>query len=286
MAKEFLDDPPRPAPLQQMRRVGVAERVDGGVFGAAALAHDHFEGLLEGGRRQGRWLAPGREQPGPGALTLPVLSQELQGPVGQGPIAVFAPFAPSDPDQHALGGDVRDLQLRPFPQAPSTGIDHPQTHAGFRLVDQGQQVPDLLRTPHDWQCLAVSGSNEVEDRPWSLQRALVEEPDPIEVNAEGALGDLLLVEQEQEGPAELFCAELVGRAPVVLSQMADSVDITLLGLGGEPPELQIFEHTASEGSHLSPPVRVADNPSQTVDTNRKIHEPSELGKRRRKTEHQ
>ena len=87
------------------------------------------------------------------------------------------------------------------------------------MVDQGQQVPDFLRTQHDRQFLALPGAHEVEDWPRSLQRELVEEPDPVEVDAEGALGDLLLIEQEEEVLAELLFAELVGSASVVLRQM-------------------------------------------------------------------
>ena len=143
----------------------------------------------------------------------------------------------------------------PSRQAQPTGIDQLQTHPGFRVLDQGQQGPDLPRTQHDGQFLDVPGSHEVEDGPRSLQRALVEEPDPIEVNAEGALRDFLLIEQEEEILAELLFAELVRSASVVLRQLVDGFDITLLGRGGQAPELQVFQHTASERSHGHPPVR-------------------------------
>jgi hypothetical protein len=76
--------------------------------------------------------------------------------------------------------------------------------------------------------------------------------------------------QTQEILAELLFAELVGRASVVLRQLVNSCDITLLGFGGKPPKLQVFKHTASKCGHGHPPVRVAHDPSQTVDTNRKI----------------
>ena len=90
-----------------------------------------------------------------------------------------------------------------FGQAQPTGVDQPQTHPGFRVPDQGQQGPDFPRTQHDGQFLDVPGSHEVEDWPRSLQRALVEEPDPIEVDTEGTLRDFLVVEQEEEVLAEL-----------------------------------------------------------------------------------
>ena len=86
-----------------------------GVFGEATLAYHERKGLLEGGRRERRLLEPSGAQPGPRARALLVYPQQLQDPFGQGHHAVFAPFALSDTDQQALGGDVRDLPRRPFP---------------------------------------------------------------------------------------------------------------------------------------------------------------------------
>jgi hypothetical protein len=43
--------------------------------------------------------------------------------------------------------------------------------------------------------LAVPGTDALEDRPRALPRALVEESDPIELEASRALGDLLLIAQ-------------------------------------------------------------------------------------------
>jgi hypothetical protein len=259
-----------PPPLQQMGGVGLAQRVDGGVVGEAALAQHAPEGLLERRRRQGRRLVPGREPPGPGALALPVHAQQLEGPFGQGHIAVCAPLALADPHQHALGVDVRDLARGSFPETQATGIDHPQTPLGFRACDRGQQGADFWRTQHDGELLAVPGPSEGEERPRALQGTLREEPDAIEVDAEGPLGDLLVIEQIQKVLAEFLFAELVRRASVVWRQLAHSGDITLLGLRGKPPKLQVFQQAASPCSHGHSPVRVAHDPSHTVDTNRKI----------------
>jgi hypothetical protein len=115
VAKEFLDDAPRHAPLSARGGIGGPERVNRGIFGEATLAYHELNGLLEDGRRERRLLVPSGAQPGPRARALPVYRQQLQGPFGQGHHAVFAPFALSDTGQQALGGDVRDLPRRPFP---------------------------------------------------------------------------------------------------------------------------------------------------------------------------
>jgi hypothetical protein len=119
--------------------------------------------------------------------------------------------------------------------------------------------------------LGVPGAHEVEDGPRAFQRAFVEESNPVEVNPEGALGDLLLIDQEEEVLAEFVFTDLVRSAPVVLRQMLYGFDVTLLGPGSQAPQLQVFEHTASECGHGHPPIRVGyDDPAQRVDTNRKI----------------
>jgi hypothetical protein len=151
------------------------------------------------------------------------------------------------------------------------------------VLDQGQQGPDLLRTQHGRQFLDTPGSYEVKDGPRALQRPLVEEPNPIEMNAEGALGDFLRIQQEEEILAELRFAELVGSASIVASQLLNRGDITLLSLGGESPQLQVFQHTASECRHRHPPVRVELNPSHRVYSNKMIDgalEPRKRGGKR------
>jgi hypothetical protein len=88
------------------------------------------------------------------------------------------------------------------------------------------------------------------------------------VEAEGALGDFLLLAPGEAILAELLFAALVGRASVVVRQLVHSGDITRLGLGGQPPPLQVFTHAASPCGHGQPPGRVAHAPSPTVDTHR------------------
>jgi hypothetical protein len=163
--------------------------------------------------------------------------------------------------------DVRDLQLRARSQAQPAGLDHAQTHLGGRVVNQSQEVPDLLPTQDDRQRLALLGSNAIEDRPWSLPRALVEASDPVEVKAERALGDLLLLQEEAEGVAELLVADVIRSPSVVLGQMFDGFEIALRGPGGQAPELEVFQQTASERSHRDPPVRGEPRRSQKVTTN-------------------
>jgi hypothetical protein len=83
----------------------------------------------------------------------------------------------------------------------------------------------------------VPGTDALEDRPRELQRALVEEPDPIEMEASRALCDLLLIEQVEEVVPGLLFADVLGSPSVVLSQVFDGFERALLGPGGQAPEL-------------------------------------------------
>jgi hypothetical protein len=248
----------------------VPQRIDGGIFEHPTLAHHHCDRLVEGSRGEGRRPVPGREHPGAGPPARPVLPPPLEDPGGPWHEAIFPALARVSSDQHPLRVDVRDLQRRPFPQAQPAGRDRPQTHPGCRVCHQRQQVPDCRRTQHDRQRLALPGANEVEDWPRPLPRALGEAPDPLEVHTEGALRDLLLIAQAQARLAALLCAELVGSAPIVWSQMMNGFEITRLGLGGETSKLQVCEHALSEGSHRDPPVRVGHDLSQGVSSHRQI----------------
>ncbi len=253
--EECWDDAPRHAPLEEMGRLGVPERVHRGVFGEATLAYHELRGRLEGGRRERRLRGPSGEPPGPGARALPGSPPPLQSPCGQGHQAVFAPVALADAD----------------PQAQPTRIHHLQTHPGFRAWSPGQQGAHVLRTQHDGQLLAGPGMDECEDRPRALQRALGEKPDPIELDASRALGDLLLMEQGEDVLPEFLFAHVIGSPAVVLSQVCDGFERAVLGPGSQAPELEIFQHTASERRHRDPPVRGEHHGSKRSTRIRKIN---------------
>jgi hypothetical protein len=251
-----------------MGRVGVPQGREGGLWGATTLAPHRGERLWAGGGGQGRGPVPGGEPPGAGPPARPVRSSPRPGPCGQRSIAVWAPWALADPDPPAWGLEGRARPRGPLPAAQPPRVDQPPTQPGGRVLDHGQKVPPCPRTPHDGQLLAVPGAHEVEAWPRSLARQLGDAPDPVEVATAGALGDVLLREPGQALLAERRVAALVGRASVGWRQLVHSGDITRLGRGGKPPTRQVFTPAASTCGQGHPPVRVAHEPSQTVDTHR------------------
>jgi hypothetical protein len=272
-------DPPRHPPCQERGRLGVSQGMDGGLWGEATLAHHRCERLWEGGGGHRHRPVPGGEPPGARPHVLPGRSSPLQGPFGPWDIAVFAPCALTDPDQQALGVDIRDLSRCPLPEAKPTRVAHPSTQPSVRVLDPGQQGPDLVRTQYGGQVWDTPGSYEVKDGPRALPRPLVEEPDPRERHAAGALGDVLRMKQAEARLAALRFAELVGSTSIVASPLVNRGDITWLSLGGESPQRQVCQPTASECRHRHPPVRVERNPSYRVDSNKTIDRALEPRKR-------
>jgi hypothetical protein len=115
-----------PPPRQRRRGGGVPARGAGGVLSEAALAPHARAGLLEGGGRERRLLVSSGAHPGPGARDLPIGSPPLQGPFGPGHIAVLAPVALADPDQHAVGRGPRPVDG----SLPSGAAHRPRSSVG------------------------------------------------------------------------------------------------------------------------------------------------------------
>ena len=264
MTAARVDDAPGDPARQARRGRGVPERVERGLVGEATLAPHAREGLREGGRRERRLLVSSGAPPGSGARALPGSPPPLQGPCGQGPQAVLTALALANPDQHPVGGHGRDLERGPLPQAPSTGIDPPQTPPSCGVDSRGQPRADGLGTQPDWQLWAGPRPHAREDRPWALQGHLLKQPDPIEGDTAGTRRDLLLMEPRAHVLADRRCIALLRSAPVVWREVRDGLEVTRWGPGSEPTPLQVFAPPVSEGRHRHPPVPVGHDLVQTV----------------------
>jgi hypothetical protein len=255
VAEPRVHDPPRPPAFQPRGGIGVPPGRQGGSLGEAALPPGCVHGLVASGRGQGRRPVPSGEHPRAGPHGLPGLPPPRQHPRGQRHAAVLAPLALAHAHQPALSGEVRDLPLGPFPQAQPAGIAQRQTRPGVGVFDPGHHGAHGLWTQHDGPCVAVPGTDALEDRPRALQGALRDEPDPVEMEASRALGNLRLLAPGEAVLPERRCTDVIGSPPIVLGQGFDGVAVARLGPGGQAPQWQVFPHAASERSHRYPPVR-------------------------------
>ena len=69
-----------------------------------------------------------REYPCGGSMSLPLLAHQVQGPVGQGNVAVFVSFATAHMNESPGTVDIIYFKVRPFLEPEAAGIDGGKTH--------------------------------------------------------------------------------------------------------------------------------------------------------------
>ena len=135
----------------------MAQRVDRGVFGDAALEDRATERTLETAARDGPALVGqampqaaarrGREQPLARAMGAPIVAQPREDGRGQGHVAIPFTFA-VNVQQHPPAVDIGDLEPRAFEQPQSAGVDGGQALAvtGIRTSARTRRTSSRLST--------------------------------------------------------------------------------------------------------------------------------------------
>ena len=124
VAKVDLDLTEVLALLQQMGRVGMAKAVNVRALLDSAGTQGQAESSLERGAIQrfgggGGALAAvafGREKSAPMPMSLPLFSEQVQGALRQGDIAVGIAFARANVQEHALGIHIGTWRFKPSPR--------------------------------------------------------------------------------------------------------------------------------------------------------------------------
>ncbi len=73
------------------------------------------------------------------AMSLPALTEQEQGALGQGDVAVAVALAGADVEEHAPGIDVADFQVERFAQAQAAGVNGGQRDA---MIEGGDGSED------------------------------------------------------------------------------------------------------------------------------------------------
>ena len=224
----------------------VTQRMRVGVLFDAAGAQGQAECPLQGGaahrlRGGGSTLTAvtfsGEEQRGM-AVGLPRLAQQFQGALGNRHVAVAVAFAPADVQEHAPGVDVAHLQLQAFSQTQAAGIDRGQADAVIQALDFGEDIADLRPGKDDGQFELGIGADQLQFvRPRALKSFLPEELESADELSGRLASDLLDGLEVDAVLAHLLEGDQLGRAVVVLAELADTGVVGLFGARADGQEL-------------------------------------------------
>lgn len=107
----------------------------------------------------------------------PVLSHEFERLGSHWDQAIFVAFASPNVDQHAIGIDVGNLQMKRFLHAQAHRVDSPEECVMARPFDRLKQLPRLFDGKHSWQFHHIFDAQEFESLPIPNTSVLEEELD-------------------------------------------------------------------------------------------------------------
>ncbi len=160
----------------------------------------------------------------------------------QGDVAIFAAFAALDMEHHAGAVDLSDLQGSPFLEAQATRVDCGETDAIARQTETAEHTSDLLATQDDGEFLLLRRANEVQGRPGTLHRMLIEKLDVAEGDGGRAARDPLVVAEKEEVVAQFLRSDEVRGFAEVLREALDGLDIPALRVGRQATQLHVVDH--------------------------------------------
>jgi hypothetical protein len=247
VAQQELNRPQVGARFQEMRRVGVSQRVRRHAFVDPRLARGPVHRLPDHLRRDRGIGTPAvvrpRKEIGLRSHPPVVLTECGEERGTEGDLAVAAALALLDAEHHALAIDVADFELARFVAAQAGPVERQQQRAVIEIPCPGDQPLDFVGTEDDWQAESLLGIRQVLAHIASLQNIAAEEPECADLGDDGPHGEPSLFEQIQ-----VIAPELRGRDPIearsgVLAKRINDLDVTADGRGGVIATYQFVAQT-------------------------------------------
>jgi len=200
-----------------MRGPTKTQRMYGSALVEAALFERGTKGILDaalghrlGGLGQVEVLpAFSWKQPHRIAMRAPVLKQQPERSLRQWHVAVFGAFAMTDVNHYPGTVEVGDLQMRPFLQAQTTGVDGGETDFVARQSNQSQKLSHFGHTEDDRQLPFGGWADDVESGPLLIQGVLKEELEPADGDGHSVARVVFDILQIEEVLAQLFLGDQV-----------------------------------------------------------------------------
>ena len=229
------------AGFEQMGRAAMTKEMRindlGELGGVARLAADMRH--TRAGDRFGN-AGPGKE-PGLELVQLPGAPQQWEQSGREHHEAIPLAFALAHPDDHAVGGDVRPLELAEFGDPHARRREGGQDRARLEVAWGQQQRLDLVAREDDRERLGFFGIGNILRHPGTAQGGLVEQAEGTHGLDKDTLGDVLLEEMKLIG-ADVLHVEAIRRGVEMLGELGDVAEIAIDGMGLVVADLHVFEH--------------------------------------------
>jgi hypothetical protein len=179
----------------------------------------------------------------------PVFTEQGQQPGREHHVAVVAPLALADAEDHAFAVDVVDAQRHDLRDPQPGGVGGHEEGAVLDAGDDLEEPGDFLEAEDDGELLGLLGAGDARQGGVAAEGDLVEEAEGGDGLVVVAPGDGRLVDEVDEVGADLVMSQEFGRLSEVGCEGGDPRDVDLNGPGCEVAELEVFDHSLAQGSH-------------------------------------
>jgi len=234
--------------LQQMRGVGMTQRMNVRVLFDTAGLEGEAEGALERGAADRFGGGPcalarmplGRKEQDGMTVRFPLLAQECERAPGQRDIAVLVTLAGADVQEHALRIDVANFQAQAFAQPQAASVNETQADAMIQGGHDREEAAHLRRGEHDGQFELGIGAGQLQFvRPNALEGFFPEELEGADGLGAGLAGDSLVRLEMDAVLANLLSTDQLGGFAVELTELADAGVIGRFGAWADGQEFEI-----------------------------------------------
>jgi hypothetical protein len=237
MAHVSLDDPQIDSGFEEVSGIGVAEGMNGdSLFLDSSSNLGPAEDPLDTAFSHGKLSvlcssavsAKGREEETRMTVGPPIASQQMEGGLREGDVAILGALSTVDMNHHAAGVDIRDFEMESFVKPQATGVDGREIDIIVESLNLGKNASDFIDAENGRKASFGLGSEDSEDVPIALEDVFVEEANPTIADPHGIGGPVIDVFPLEEIVLEFLLGDQIGGFAVELAEHAHGAGVGLL----------------------------------------------------------
>jgi hypothetical protein len=237
MAHVSLDDPQIDSGFEEVSGIRVAEGMNGDSLFLDSCsnlgpAKDPLDTAFSHGKLSVLCSfavsAKGREEETRMTVGSPIASEQMEGGLREGDVAILGAFAAVDMNHHAAGVDVGDFEMETFVKPQAAGVDGREIGVVLEGFDLGENASDFIHAENGRKASFGLGSENSEDVPVSLEDVFVEEANPAIADPHGIGRPVINVFALEEIVLELLLGDEIGGFAIELGEHTDGAGVGLL----------------------------------------------------------